>query len=107
MACRAMEFTGERRWATRRVPVARLTGVVYHDLTGHPLVVTAASTKPGFRGATFNLCPSVSGSCLHQKASAATPGSYVGLYSPPASSFFNELAPNSTNFWPSIVYQNL
>lgn len=88
-------------------PIGSATGVVYHDLTGHPLVATAANTMSGYRGATFSLCPSVGGSCLHQQATVAAPGSYIGLYSPPAGSFFDSLAPNSTDFATSITYQNL
>ena len=83
------------------------TGVVYHNLTGHPVVVTAANTKAGFRGATFSFCPSRGGSCEHQVATNTGNGWYVGVYTPSPSSFFYNMAPNTSDFLDVITYQNL
>lgn len=85
----------------------RASGVVYHDLSGHPVIVNAANTKAGFRGATFSLCPSGGGSCEHQVATNTGTGWYVGVYAPGASSFMYGMAPNSSDFWDVVTYQNL
>ena len=81
-------------------------GVVYHDLTGRPVVVAAATKLAGFRGATYSFCPARGGTCVHQSASAIN-DSYVGVYPVPAGGFLSTAAPNSSDFMKVITYQNL
>lgn len=81
-------------------------GIVYHDLTGRPVVVAAATKLAGFRGATYSFCPARGGTCVHQSATAVS-DSYVGIYPVPDGGFLSTAAPNSADFMKAITYQNL